>query len=120
LISGSIAINKKRELGFMKEKYLVINAGSSSLKFSLYDMPEYKELVNGYIEKIGKPDSFYTLKYNGEKKEVKKVINDHTNAVEVMLFELIDKKFINNVSEICGVGHRVLHGGEIYSDSVLK
>lgn len=103
----------------MKEKYLVINAGSSSLKFSLYDMPEYKELVNGYIEKIGKTDSFYTLKYNGEKKEVKKTILNHTTAVKTMLFELIDKGFIKDVSEIGGVGHRVLHGGEFYSDSVL-
>ena len=48
----------------MKEKFLVINAGSSSLKFSLYEMPETKEIVNGYVEKIGNQDSFYTLKYN--------------------------------------------------------
>lgn len=52
----------------MEEKYLVINAGSSSLKFSLYNMPTGEEIVNGYIEKSGKEDSFYTLKYNGEKK----------------------------------------------------
>lgn len=52
----------------MEEKYLVINTGSSSLKFSLYNMPTGEEIANGYIEKIGKEDSFYTLKYNGEKK----------------------------------------------------
>ena len=55
----------------MSEKYLTINAGSSSLKFSLYDMPETKEIVNGYIEKIGNDDSFYTLKYDGKKLEKK-------------------------------------------------
>lgn len=65
----------------MSEKFLIINAGSSSLKFSLYDMPETKEIVNGYIKKIGNQDSFYTLKYNGQKAEKSKVIMNHTEAV---------------------------------------
>lgn len=103
----------------MKEKYLVINAGSSSLKFSLYEMPENKEIVNGYIEKIGKADSFYTLKYDDKKVEKNKNICDHGRAVEVMLEELLANKFILDVTEIKGIGHRVLHGGEIYSDSVV-
>ena len=51
----------------MQEKYLVVNCGSSSLKFSLYEMPSEKELINGYIEKIGLEDSFWTIKINGEK-----------------------------------------------------
>ena len=103
----------------MKEKYLVINAGSSSLKFSLYEMPEGNEIVNGYIEKIGQQDSFYTLKYNGKKEIKNKIIINHLNAVEVMINELLDNNFIKNVSEIKGVGHRVVHGGEKYSDSVI-
>ena len=103
----------------MNEKYLVINAGSSSLKFSLYEMPEGKEIVNGYIEKIGQQDSFYTLKYNGQKIEKNKVIMNHAESVQVMLDELLENNFINDVSEIKGVGHRVLHGGEKYADSVV-
>lgn len=103
----------------MKNKYLVINAGSSSLKFSLYEMPSYKEIVNGYIEKIGKTDSFYTLKFDEQKVEKKMIIFSHTDAVEIMLQELLANNFISEVSEIVGVGHRVLHGGEIYSESVL-
>ena len=103
----------------MKEKYLTINAGSSSLKFSLYDMPEAKEIVNGYIEKIGNQDSFYTLKYNGKKEEKRKVIMNHTEAVSTMLEELLANHFINDISEIKGIGHRVVHGGEFYSSSVL-
>ena len=103
----------------MKEKYLVINAGSSSLKFSLYEMPGSKEIVNGIFEKIGKEDSFYTLKYNGEKKETFAFVADHTESVKKMLKELLDNGFINSIDEICGIGHRVLHGGEIYSDSVI-
>ena len=103
----------------MSEKFLIINAGSSSLKFSLYNMPETIEIVNGYIEKIGNQDSFYTLKYEGKKLEKKKVILNHTDAVETMLEELLDNNFIQDVSDIKGIGHRVLHGGEYYSESVL-
>lgn len=101
------------------DKYLVINCGSSSLKFSLYEMPQEKEIVNGYFEKIGSKDSFYTLKYDGKKNEVEKFLNSHTDAVNVMMEELINKKFLNDVKEIKGIGHRILHGGEYYSDSVL-
>lgn len=103
----------------MSEKFLIINAGSSSLKFSLYDMPETKEIVNGYIEKIGNLDSFYTLKYNGQKAEKSKVIMNHTEAVQTMLEELLENQFISDVSDIKGIGHRVLHGGEFYSESVI-
>ncbi len=103
----------------MNEKFLIINAGSSSLKFSLYDMPETTEIVNGYIEKIGNLDSFYTLKYNGQKEEKRKVIMNHTDAVQTMLEELLQNQFINDISEIKGIGHRVVHGGEFYSKSVV-
>ena len=103
----------------MKEKFLVINAGSSSLKFSLYSMPEAKEIVNGYIEKIGYLDSSYTLKYDGKKIEKNKILMNHTEAVRLMLEELLNNKFINDVNEIKGVGHRVVHGGEKYSKSVI-
>ena len=103
----------------MEGKYLVINGGSSSLKFSLYSMPEEKELINGYIEKIGAKDCFWTLKINGEKITHAKELKNHTEAVEIMMKELIDNNIISSVDEIKGVGHRVLHGGEFYSDSVL-
>jgi len=100
------------------EKYLVINAGSSSLKFSLYEMPMEKLLINGYFEKIGKDDSFWTLKIDGEKIRQEGYLGNHTDAVNMMIKELIDRKIILSMEEICGVGHRVLHGGEIYADSV--
>ena len=103
----------------MCDKYLIINAGSSSLKFSLYVLPEEKELVNGYVEKIGMEDSFYSLKYQGQKIKTECFIKDHGQAVSVMLQELINNNFISDISEIKGVGHRVLHGGEKYSDSVV-
>lgn len=103
----------------MKEKYLVVNAGSSSLKFALYNMPDLQEIANGYVEKIGKLDSFYTLKSNGQKIEKAQEIMNHTQAVEVMLEALIENGFISDIHEIKGIGHRILHGGEYYSASVV-
>ena len=102
----------------MKEKYLVINAGSSSLKFSLYVLPE-TELVNGYIEKIGLEDSFWQIKVNGTKTGAKELIKNHEEAVEVMLRVLLENKFVNSLDEIHGIGHRILHGGEIYNSSAV-
>lgn len=102
----------------MREKYLVVNCGSSSLKFSLYDMPSEKEIINGYVEKIGLEDSFWTIKMNGEKRSDKRYLKDYTDAVEVMIEELYKNKVIESLDEIVGIGHRVLHGGEYYHDSV--
>ena len=102
----------------MSEKYLVINGGSSSLKFSLYEMPGEKLLINGYFEKIGFEDSFWTLKINGEKVRYEGYLANHSDAVNKMIEGLKEHKIIDSLDEICGVGHRVLHGGEIYSDSV--
>lgn len=103
----------------MNGKYLIINAGSSSLKFSLYEMPDANEIVNGYVEKIGQEDSFYTIKFNGQKSETKIRLMNHDEAVDTMMNVLIKYNFINDLSEIKGIGHRVLHGGEFYAESVL-
>ena len=103
----------------MSKKYLVINSGSSSLKFSLYESEEQKEIVNGYFEKIGLEDSFYTLKFDGNKEKKNEEIKDHEKAIDIMIKELLDNKFIKSIDEIGGIGHRVLHGGDIYANSVL-
>lgn len=103
----------------MNGKYLIINAGSSSLKVSLYDMPETKEIVNIYFERIGSQDSFYTLKCNGQKTKKSRVIANHMEALQTMLAELKDNQFISDISDVKGVGHRVVHGGEFYAESVI-
>ena len=100
-------------------KLLCVNAGSSSLKYQLFEMPEEKVLISGYIEKIGLEDSFWTTKVNGEKIKGAKYLKNHTEAVQVLLDELIEHNAVKSLDEIKGVGHRVLHGGEKYSDSVL-
>ena len=100
-------------------KILSVNAGSSSLKFTLFDMPAGNELIGGYFEKIGLDDSFYSIKINGEKtKKVAKVSN-HSDAVKILIDELIENKIISSLDELDGVGHRLVHGGEKYTDSVL-
>ena len=100
-------------------KFLCVNAGSSSLKFQLFEMPEEKVLISGYIEKIGLEDSFWTTKVNGEKIKGAKYLKNHNEAVQVLLDELLEHKAVKSFDEIKGVGHRVLHGGEKYSDSVI-
>ena len=100
-------------------KFLCVNAGSSSLKFQLFEMPEEKVLISGYIEKIGLEDSFWTTKVNGEKIKGAKYLKDHNDAVQVLLNELIEHKAVESLDEIKGVGHRVVHGAEKYKDSVL-
>ena len=100
-------------------KFLCVNAGSSSLKFQLFEMPEEKVLISGYIEKIGLEDSFWTTKVNGEKIKGAKFLKDHNDAVKVLLDELIDHKVVESLDEIKGVGHRVVHGAEKYKDAVL-
>jgi len=100
-------------------KILCVNAGSSSLKFQAYEMPEEKVLISGYVEKIGQPDCFWNVKVNGEKIRSERPLKNHTEAVEVLIEELFKNNIVESLDEIKGVGHRVLHGGEKYSDSVI-
>lgn len=100
-------------------KFLCVNAGSSSLKFQLFEMPEETVIISGYIEKIGLEDSFWTTKVNGEKIKGSKYLKDHNDAVQVLIDELLEHKAVKSLDEIKGVGHRVVHGAEKYKDSVL-
>lgn len=100
-------------------KILAVNAGSSSLKFQLLEMPKEEVLISGYIEKIGLSDSFWNTKVNGEKIKGERYLKDHSEAVKVLIEELLKYKVVNTLDEIDGIAHRVLHGGEKYSDSVL-
>ena len=103
----------------MEEKYLVINAGSSSLKFRLYNAQTESVIVEGVVEKIRESDSKLILKFQGQKQIINDSINDHGYAVELVLNALLNYGFLNSIEELKGVGHRILHGGEYYSDAVL-
>lgn len=103
-------------------KVLVLNCGSSSIKYKLYDMTRKEVLAQGGLEKLGLPDSFlkFTLP-NGEKKIVERPIAEHTAGVEFILETLTDATYgaIRDLSEIDAVGHRMVHGGTKFSSSVL-
>ena len=103
----------------MEEKYLVVNAGSSSLKFRLYNVENENVIVEGVVEKIREEDSKLILKYQGQKQIINDKINDHGYAVELVLNALLNYGFLNSIDEIKGIGHRILHGGEFYSDAQL-
>lgn len=100
-------------------KIIAINAGSSSLKFQLFDMPEETVLTKGLVERIGMDNSIFTISVDGEKKTEVTDIPDHAVAVKMLLEKLIEFNIIKDFNEIDGVGHRVVHGGEKFSDSVV-
>lgn len=101
-------------------KTIAINAGSSSLKWQLYQMPKESVIAKGIVERIGLKDSIFTIKYGeGQKFEQVLDIEDHEVAVQMLLDQLIDLKIIASFDEITGVGHRVVAGGEYFKDSIV-
>lgn len=100
---------------------LVINCGSSSLKYQLIDMTNEDVLCKGLVERIGIEGSVLTHKINGEKFVVEEEMKDHKKALELVLEQLLHKDHgaIKSLDEISAVGHRVVHGGEKFNDSVL-
>jgi len=100
-------------------KTIAINAGSSSLKWQLYQMPEEKVLAKGLIERIGLKDSVSTVKFDGRSEEQVLDIENHTLAVKILLDDLIRFNIIKSYDEITGVGHRVVAGGEYFKESTV-
>ncbi len=102
-------------------KILVVNCGSSSLKYQLIDMEDEKLLAKGNFERIGEQEAFVTHKVNGEKYVIKSPVMDHEAALKIVLEQLVHKDYgvIKDLSEIDAVGHRIVHGGEIFNKSVL-
>ncbi len=100
-------------------KILTINAGSSSMKFSIFELPEEKELINGYFQRIGLDGSFYDVKINGEKLHRDIDLPNHLVALECIKKEIVELGVVSSLDEIDGIGHRLVHGGEAYKESVL-
>ena len=103
-------------------KVLVLNCGSSSIKYKLFNMDTHTVMVQGGVEKIGLPDSFLQIKLsNGEKVKIEQPMPEHTVGIQLILNSLVDKQIgcIASLEEIQAVGHRVVHGGEKFNKSVL-
>lgn len=100
-------------------KILSVNAGSSSLKFTLIELPSRNVLASGLFEKIGMTDSMYTIKFNGEKITKTTNLYDHSVAVSKLIEELLENNIVDSLEEIEGVGHRILHGGSEFTKSLI-
>ncbi len=102
-------------------KILVINAGSSSLKYQLIDMATEKAIAKGGCERIGLDGSFCKHKANGKETVINAAMPTHKEAIKVVLDALVDKEYgaIKSMKEIDAVGHRIVHSGEVFNDSVL-
>ncbi|UBH12520.1 acetate kinase [Macrococcus armenti] len=101
------------------KKIMAINAGSSSLKFQLFEMPEEKVLTKGLVERIGLPNSIFTISVNGEKITQTLDIKTHEQAVDMMLDEMKKHGIIKDINDLDGTGHRVVQGGDIFETSAL-
>ncbi len=102
-------------------KILVLNCGSSSIKYKLFDMDTRAVMVSGGVEKIGLPDSFLQIKLaSGEKVKIEQAMPEHTVGIQLILKSLVDEKIgcIASLDEVQAVGHRVVHGGEKFNKSV--
>lgn len=100
-------------------KILSVNAGSSSLKFQMYEMPEEKELMGGNFERIGLSGSFYTIKLNGEKIRKEVELSNHSVAVGFLTKELLENNIIESLDEVKGVGHRIVQGADKFDRTVV-
>ena len=100
-------------------KILSVNCGSSSLKFKMYEMPEENVLISGLFERIGEKASEYTIKLEGEKYSKEVELPNHKIAFEILVDELKKNHIIKNLSEIKGVGHRIVQGGDYFDKTVV-
>lgn len=102
-------------------KILVINSGSSSLKYQLIDMKTEETAASGNFERIGSEKAFLTHKVNGEKIKIEEAVKNHEEALKIVLEQLTDSNHgvIKNLDDIDAVGHRIVHGGEKFTESVL-
>jgi|SRR5690554_907145 len=100
-------------------KVLAVNAGSSSLKFQVFEMPEALDVASGVIERIGLNDGIFTIKSNGQKDKQILDIKDHNVAAQLVLEALVEKNIVKDLNEVVAVGHRMVHGGEYFSETVL-
>ena len=100
-------------------KIMAVNAGSSSIKFQLLEMPEETVIASGVMERIGLEKGIFTIKYAGKKEETNPVLPTHAEGVQLLLDTLVEKGIVKSLDEISGVGHRVVQGGEYFKDSAL-
>ena len=99
--------------------YMAVNSGSSSLKFQLYEMPQEEVIASGIAERIGLEEGIFTLNYKGEKHRTEVPVPNHEAAVAMMIEALLKHGVVQSMDEVIGIGHRIVQGGDRYSESVI-
>jgi len=100
-------------------KILVLNSGSSSIKFQLFEMDNKTSLASGIIEQIGESDSAAKIEFAGKSIEKKEFIKDHSSGLKLMNMLLIESCTIKSLDELGGIGHRIVHGGKNFSKPTI-
>ena len=101
-------------------KVLSVNAGSSSLKFKMFEMPEESVIISGRFERIGdKENSFYSIEIGDDKVKKNAPLSNHSDAVAILINELLENEVISSLEELTAVSHRLVHGGDKYPNSVI-
>ena len=100
-------------------KIIAVNAGSSSLKYQVYQLPEFKVLASGQVERIGRDDAIVSIKANGNKDKRTTKILDHKEAVAIVLKDILEYSEISSLDEIVGVGHRIVQGAEKFTKTIF-
>lgn len=100
-------------------KIIAVNAGSSSLKFKIFEMPQETMVCSGIADRIGHENGIFEVKFKGQKYRITLPLLDHSAAVEVLVKSLLEQKVIDSYDEISAVGHRIVQGGKYYSSSTI-
>ena len=103
----------------MSTKIMAVNAGSSSLKFKLYDMPSEKVICKGIADRIGHEDGIFKIESEKGEKKITVALPDHAVAVQLLLDNLLSEGIISSLDEIGGIGHRIVQGGSYFAGSAI-
>lgn len=103
----------------MERKVLIVNSGSSTLKFKLFLMPTEEVIAQGMVDRLGLDQSTFTMTYHGHQYQLQQNIPTHAAAVELLVNQLEKQQVINTITDLSGVGHRVVSGGPYFQDSTV-
>lgn len=103
----------------MRKLVMAVNAGSSSIKFKLYEIKNERVILSGIVDRIGHIDAIFKMNFNGEERKAILPVKNHEIGVDLILEKLVEFKIVESIEEIQGVGHRIVQGGKYFQDSAV-
>jgi acetate kinase len=103
----------------MRKLVMAVNAGSSSIKFKLYEIKNERVILSGIVDRIGHNDAIFKMNFNGEERKAILPVKNHEIGVDLILEKLVEFKIVESIEEIQGVGHRIVQGGKYFQDSAV-